>query len=204
MHGQPHKPRRRVGARLLPALVLCAGGALTACPAAGGGLQRCLVDGEVLFTDTACPDQTRGEAVTVETPDLGNYDDALRVQEQADGLWLYKRGDDAPASGKAAAKGRSADAPVARPQRVELLNAIRRRQVLDGMTPEEVQRAWGPPTTTTRGSDGGQSWTYRGIDSAGNRQQRRIRFTDGHVDGWSTTEARARSRFDPDQGRWLD
>lgn len=168
--------------------------------AAAGDLQRCIVDGEVLFTDTACPDQTRGQPVTVETPRLGNLEDAGRVRREADKLWLYKRGKEKDKDKDEAA----ADAAPARPTSLDVINAIRRRQLLNGMTPDEVREAWGPPNSVTEGSDGGTAWTYRGTDQEGNKRSRRVRFTDGVVDGWSGTRTRTSNRYDPEEGRWLD
>lgn len=160
-------------------------------------LQRCIVDGEVLFTDTACPDQTRGQPVEVETRRLGNLEDAQRVRRQGERLWLYKRH-----NGERAAA--HVDPPAANPSSLDVINAIRSRELLDGMTTDEVIESWGPPTSTTEGSDGGMAWTYRGTDRSGDKHSRRIRFTDGVVNGWTKSRVRVRKRFDPTKERWLD
>lgn len=173
-------------------------------PARAGGLQRCVVDGEVWYTDGPCPDLIPGQPVTPDPRPLGNLDDARRVTREADKLWLYKRGDGA-GSGDHRARDRKQDTgPPPRPHSIDLINAIRARQILDGMTPEEVEQAWGPPNTTRRGSDERMSWTYRGKDKEGRRRTRTVKFFQGHVSGWSGTDERARMRFDQNAGRWLE
>jgi hypothetical protein len=137
-------------------------------------------------------------------PAKGQRDDHWSVERQ------LERMQGAPAKGgagsrSAAARSRKGSAqPPPRPKRVDILNAIRRHQVIPGMTPQEVEQAWGPPTATRSDSTGPRSWSYRGEDAKGDRVRMTVRYKQGQVSGVSGSATRAPASFDPDSGRWLE
>lgn len=91
-----------------------------------------------------------------------------------------------------------------RPRRVEILNAIRSREILPGMRADEVEQALGPPRSTRRGADGQHAWSYRGTDAHGHRRSLTVHFRDDVVTGSTERETRAEQRFELDRGRWLE
>lgn len=51
-----------------------------------GQVRKCEVDGEVVFTDVACPDRSRGVDVKVDSTYIGNLDDAHRIRGEYEAL----------------------------------------------------------------------------------------------------------------------
>ncbi len=66
-------------------------------------------------------------------------------------------------------------------RQADLRTAAESRQVMIGMTPGQVRRAWGSPTTIHESSGGREQWVYR--DGPGSAQY--VYFEDGLVDGWN-------------------
>jgi hypothetical protein len=192
----PRTPCAGVVAATSAAVILLA----LAGAAGAAGLKKCVIDGAVTFTDGACPDQSAGEPIEATAPILGNAEDVERVRRQAEDLWLYRQAPSTDAAAEAAAGPAGA---MPRPTQREITNAIRRRQVLEGMTEAEVRRSMGPPSRTTRDVDGDAVWTYAGQDSDDNRRHRRIHFDGGHVHDWTETVVPAEQTFEVDRDRWL-
>ena len=66
-------------------------------------------------------------------------------------------------------------------RQADLRRAAESRQVMIGMTPGQVRRAWDSPTTIHESSGGREQWVYR--DGPGSAQY--VYFEDGLVDGWN-------------------
>lgn len=172
--------------------------------------------GGVSYQQTACTGDTRSDSMRLPETTPGTTSSGARSRSAAAGSasatehWSVEQqlermqkasGGDARKPAKPASKRR--DQPPPRPRRVRILNAIRRHQVIPGMTPDEVDAALGPPTTTKHDGDGVRSWSYRGVDAEGKRRSQTVYFRDGRVTGLSLSGSRAADRFDPDQDRWL-
>lgn len=192
--------RRPGGSSLVAAALAAAAAGPLGLGVEAAGLNKCVIDGAVTFTDGACPDQSIGERIDATAPVLGNAEDVERVRKQAEDLWLYRRSPaDETASRAAAPPAGGAERPTQR----ALTNAIRRREVVAGMTEAEVRRAMGPPTRETRDADGDAVWTYAGRDSDDNDRHRRVYFDAGLVRDWVDTINPAEQRFEVDRDRWL-
>jgi hypothetical protein len=173
-------------------------------------LYRCTEpDGSISYTDTACSGASEGAVIGLPstgsaTPAKGQGDDHWSVERQLERMQgSAAKGDARSRSAAARSRSDSTQRP-SRPRRVEILNAIRRHQVIPGMTPREVEQAWGPPNGTRSDSTGPRSWSYRGEDAEGDRVSMTVRFKQGQVTGVSGSAKHAPSRFDPDSGRWLE
>jgi hypothetical protein len=173
-------------------------------------LYRCTEpDGSIAFSDTACTGAAEGTVIVLPSTDpapsaKGQRDDHWSVERQLERMQgSAAKGDARSRSAAARSRSDSTQRP-SRPRRVEILNAIRRHQVIPGMTPREVEQAWGPPNGTRSDSTGPRSWSYRGEDAEGDRVSMTVRFKQGQVTGVSGSAKHAPSRFDPDSGRWLE
>ncbi len=187
---------------LVTALLAPAQAELYKCTDASGG---------VSYQQTACSGAARGDAMQLPDRLHGQKPSASRAQPGAE-HWSVEQqlkrmqaisGAESQTLTKPAAASRGNE-PPARPRRVQILNAIRRRQVIPGMTPKEVSDALGPPTASKRDGGGVRSWSYRGVDAEGKRRSQTVYFRDNQVTGVSFSGARVPRRFDPDQDRWLE
>lgn len=188
--------------------------------AAQAGFYKCTdAAGEISYQQTACAGDASGESLRLpgtvqEAAPVGSNPGAGTDRARSRGSakhWSVEQqlkrmqapsAQGAQTSTKPAQKGRAES--LARPRRLEILNAIRRRQVIPGMTPDEVEDALGPPSASKRDGEGLRSWSYRGTDADDNRRSQTVYFRDGHVTGVSSSGTRAKDRFDPDQDRWLE
>jgi hypothetical protein len=93
---------------------------------------------------------------------------------------------------------------IPRPSSLSIRNAIVSREVLRGMTKDEVEDALGPPDSTYRGSGGYSSWSYRGYDAKGNYRSLTVQFQNGQMTGTTDYQDPAAQRFDSEKGRWLE
>lgn len=196
--------------------LLCSLGAIGPAQAA---LYKCTdATGEVSYQQTACTGDAHGDSLQLPQTTRGRAQAGSKtgaqveqtdssaqhwsVEQQLKRMRAPAAGEPTKAPKTATAKDRAE--PPARPRRVQILNAIRRHQVIPGMTPNEVDAALGPPAASKRDSSGLRRWSYRGTDAEGNRRGQTVYFRDDRVTGVSASGALKPDRFDPDQDRWLE
>ncbi len=157
-------------------------GLLVVLPAAGQ-VYRCQVDGRTVYTDRACTPESTPLALPPlqDVPADGVNHSAVRrfneraaaqaqAQRQADAAWL-------------------ADYEVRRQREQAVRTALVHGDVIRGMTPAEVRRAWGAPTRESGKMGKSATWVY-----VNGRARRSVSFTDGIVSAVRYSERAPRRR----------
>lgn len=164
---------------------------------ATAGVQKCEVNGEIVFTDGLCPDKKPGQQVEIRKHSMGNYEDAQRMVR--DGRAAFE-----------ADRRRSRSTPsdpnkIKRASDIDRTNAIRSNRVIPGMNQAEVERSLGKPDSTYTGSDGYTSWSYNGYDSQGRYRSKTVTFRNGLTSGSDTYASDERTNYGgTDSGKWLN
>ena len=144
---------------------------------------QCEQDGVVLFSDTPCGDEA--VEITVDPFHLGGTLDAP-VRSPA-----TPSSSVTPAPLAPTAKNQEESCPYINTTR--LRRYIVEKKIAHGMKPEEVERAWGRPTSIIRSSRG-ERWSYHHSDV--NRDY--VYFENGCVVDWQQYE-----RLQPERWRYL-
>ncbi len=157
--------------------------AVVALPLLADPVYKCEQDGKITYTDRPCASDAQPHAlppaIVIERPaqseqELARQHDA-RIQretasrDQADAEWV-----------------RNHEAKKDHEQRVR--DAIIQRQVIKGMSADEVRRSLGEPERISRSESHGspkETWTY-----AGNGESRTVNFKNGEVSSVSRRQGK--------------
>lgn len=156
---------------------------LLATPPAVGAIYRCQVDGRTLYTDRACTPAS----APIPLPPLQDVPGAGVDRAAA-------RRHDERAAAEAEAKRQAnaawlADYEARRQHEEAVHTALVHGDVIRGMTPAEVRRAWGAPTRVTGQPGKAEHWVY-----VNGRARRTVSFAAGVVSGVRYSERGARRK----------